>query len=351
MNGVYVSNIGNVNARGTMLDGAKSFGHKILPTRVYRRVHTILHWILAFGIGLRFVATSGVPRMLICFGTNPGDNLLCTAVLRELRKRNRGKLGMISNFPELFEVTNDAMSVSPLWGDLYRKFARIWRRDFRVVHYLVGEAEDRIIPPKRHIIAELCARAGILGPVAVRPYLLLTDNEKTLTAWAKGCIAIQSSGLDSTFPVRNKQWYPERFQAVVNALHREFDFIQLGSAADPTLENVKDLRGATSIRESAAILHHTRLYVGNVGFLMHLARAVECPSVIVYGGREAPGQSGYICNANLYTALPCAPCWRFNTCDFDRMCMKEIKVEDVIFEIRELMRKPRNPLAIETTVI
>jgi len=334
-----------------MLNSAKSFGHRVLPTQVYGGVRAIWHWILAFGIGLRFVATSGLPRMLICFGTSPGDNLLCTAVLRELRKRNRGKLGMISNFPELFEVTNDAMSVSPLWGDLYRKFARIWRRDFRLVHYLMGAAEDRSIPPKRHVIAELCARAGILGPVALRPYLLLTDKEKTLAAWAKGCIAIQSSGLDSMFPMRNKQWYPERFQAVVNALHREFDFIQLGSAANPTLENVKDMRGITSIRESAAILHHARLYVGNAGFLMHLARAVECPSVIVYGGREAPWQTGYMCNTNLYTALPCAPCWRWNTCDFDRMCMKEIKVEDVIFEIRELMRKPRNPLAIETTVI
>ena len=60
-------------------------------------------------------------------------------------------------------------------------------------------------------------------------------------------------------------------------LQGEVDFIQLGSATDPALQHVNDLRGATSIREAAAILNHARLYVGTVGFLMHLARAVECP--------------------------------------------------------------------------
>jgi hypothetical protein len=72
-----------------MLNSAKSFGHRVLPTQVYGGVRAIWHWILAFGVGLHFYVTSGVPRTLICQGVTPGDNLLCTAVLRELRKRNR----------------------------------------------------------------------------------------------------------------------------------------------------------------------------------------------------------------------------------------------------------------------
>ena len=110
----------------------------------------------------------------------------------------------------------------------------------------------------------------------------------------------------------------ERFQEVVDALAGEMEFIQLGSTDDPPLQHARDLRGATGISEAAAILYHARLYVGTVGFLMHVARAVECPSVIVFGGREAPWQSGYVCNRNIYSAVPCAPCWRSNTCDFDR---------------------------------
>ena len=152
-------------------------------------------------------------------------------------------------------------------------------------------------------------------------------------------------------PMRNKQWYEERFQSVVDALAGEIDFIQIGSAADPPLQRVRDLRGATRIRETAAILYHARLYVGTVGFPMHLARAVECPSVIVFGGREAPWQSGYICNSNIYSEVPCAPCWRSNTCDFDRRCMSDISVDDVVSAIRQMMGRPRNPLAVETIEI
>jgi ADP-heptose:LPS heptosyltransferase len=151
--------------------------------------------------------------------------------------------------------------------------------------------------------------------------------------------------------MRNKQWYPDRFQSVVDALRSDFDFIQLGSASDPPLQNVKDFRGKTSIRQSAALLHHARLYVGTVGFLMHLARAVDCQSVIVFGGREAPWQSGYSCNVNLYTPVPCAPCWRWNRCDYNRRCMSSISANDVIRAVREIALRPAKPLATDTVDI
>ena len=146
----------------------------------------------------------------------------------------------------------------------------------------------------------------------------------------------------------NKQWDHARFQDVVDTLSDKFKFVQLGAPTDPPLENVKDLRGVTTVRQSAAILHNARFYVGGVGFLMHLARAVDCPSVIVYGGREAPWQSGYVCNVNVYSALPCAPCWLRNTCDFDRKCMTKITVEQIVQAAWDVLSRPRNPLRVKT---
>jgi ADP-heptose:LPS heptosyltransferase len=257
---------------------------------------------------------------------------------------------MMSNHPEIFAGADDTPHVIPVaqWREA---FARVWGRSYVHLEYASMESEDRSTSPKRHIIAELCARAGVSGSVDVRPYLALTDKEKTAAAWAKGRIVIQSSGLSAKYPMRNKQWFSERYQSVVDALSGEFEFVQLGSPADPPLEHVADLRGATSIRQTAAILHHARLYIGNVGFLMHLARAVECPSVIIYGGREAPWQSGYPCNMNLYTELPCAPCWRWNTCDYDHKCMRDIMAEDAIFGIRQMLKRARNPLTLESVEI
>jgi len=151
--------------------------------------------------------------------------------------------------------------------------------------------------------------------------------------------------------MHNKQWFPARFQTVVEVLSKKYHFIQLGSLADPPLQHVRDLRGKTSLRESGAILSKATLLLGSVGFLMHLARAVECPSVIIYGGREAPWQSGYTCNKNLYSPVSCAPCWFWNRCDFDRMCMKSISADEVIEAIEEQLSRRRDHLVVDTALI
>ena len=54
----------------------------------------------------------------------------------------------------------------------------------------------------------------------------------------------------------------------------------------PPLKGALDLRGKTGLREAAAILSNSLVFIGQVGFLMHLARAVDCRSVIVYGGQR-----------------------------------------------------------------
>jgi hypothetical protein len=260
------------------------------------------------------------------------------------------KTCVISNYPDLFAGSHDASHVLALNGQWCEPmlFAQKWERHYKVLEYAHYDGDDRSEVPSRHIITELCAKVGITGSVLIRPHLILSPEEKSSGTWATGKIAIQSSALGGKYPMLNKEWYPERFQSVVDQLRDEFDFIQLGSGDNPRLQHVHDLRGVTSMRESSAILHNARMYVGPVGFLMHLARAVDCPSVIVFGGREAPWQSGYICNMNLYAPVPCAPCWRWSGCDFGKMCMNEITVNDVICGVRTMARRPRGPLEVET---
>jgi hypothetical protein len=333
-----------------MIGHAKIVTREMLPGPIYRgkqeirrkakRAVSIIH---AIGMAGLF----GLPKFVLTvrdFGL--GDHLLCTAVLHELRQRGQDGIWIMSDYPELFAGSDHAERVVPV-GDKYENFMRVWRRRVPYLFYALFDGLDQDVPPPRHIIAELCARAEVTGSIALRPYLKLTCAEKAEKSWARGCIVIQSSVMSAKYPMLNKQWDPERFQRVVDALYDEFEIVQLGLPTDPELQHVKDLRGVTSVRQSAAILHNARLYIGGVGFLMHLARAVECPSVIVYGGREAPWQSGYVCNVNLYTPLPCAPCWRRNTCDFDRKCMRDIQAEDVVRGVRDLLGNPKAPLPVE----
>jgi ADP-heptose:LPS heptosyltransferase len=90
------------------------------------------------------------------------------------------------------------------------------------------------------------------------------------------------------------------------------------------------------------------MFLGPETMPMHLARAVDCPSVIVYGGRISPEQIGYICNENVYRKMECGPCWREHRCDFDRACLSSIAAPDVIAAAERLLARPRDGLAVES---
>ena len=337
-----------VNSLGLPLSlPLKATLHRLLPVAASRKVSALWHFRRQFGWAAKTACRHGRPQTLVYFGIAPGDDLLCTAVLHELASRNHKQLWMMTNFPELFAGNPHVTRLVPV-DERYREYAGLLGAQHESLQYApVQPEQDRSVPPARHIIAELCASAKIKGPISLRPYYYATDAEKENAAWAKGMIAIQSSGLAAKLPMRNKQWFPERFQEVVNGLKKNFKFVQLGSAGDPLLNDVVDLRGKTNIRETAAVLANCSLFVGNVGFLMHLARATECPAVIIFGGREAPWQSGYGCNINLYSAVPCAPCWLWNKCDYNRMCLDNITALDVIKAVEEISTRARSPLSVE----
>jgi ADP-heptose:LPS heptosyltransferase len=113
---------------------------------------------------------------------------------------------------------------------------------------------------------------------------------------------------------------------------------QFGAPNDPPLEADLNLCGKLTIREVFVALGECCGFVGQVGFLMHAAAAVEVPAVIVYGGFEAPWQSGYKANTNIYNPVPCAPCWLWgDTCPHSKRCMVEIRSEQVVKAFNELM--------------
>lgn len=334
-------------ARDMLKDQVK----RVLPALFYQRAAAIWRLRKHSGWLFKYILAHGCPETLLYFGIAPGDDLLCTTVLRELRKRGQKKVWMMSNHPDLFKGNDDVQRIVPI-DQRVQDYVKLFGKRWRFLEYAKIEWKgQKSLLPERHIIAELCARSGIQGPVDLRPYLYLSDEERKNGGWAKGKIAIQSSGLAAKWPMQNKEWFPERFQEVVNRLKDRFKFVQIGSANDPILEGATDLRGKTSIRETGAVLANCRLYIGGEGFLMHLARAVECPSVVILGGRTAPWQFCYSCNINLYSALPCSPCGLWNDCDYNRDCMRQISATDATEAVLSLLERPRNPLAMDIVKI
>jgi len=283
------------------------------------------------------------------FGGGLGDQLLCTTVAHELSVRGHGRIWILSEHPEIFRG-NPAVtgSVPPksIRAGVVEKLTG-YERSFYLQYDMRDVRADVSCPPTEHIIATMCRQAGVRGDVRIRPYLFLNKSEIAVAGSYRGYLAIQSSGLRARHPIPNKEWYPDRFAEVAKTLLKRRDIVQIGSASDPAVPCSIDLRGKTSIRELAAVLANARLLVGLVGFPMHLARAVGCPAVVVYGGRERPDQSGYSCNVNLYNAVPCAPCWAYSRCDYERRCMAEIQPSDVLAGVAALLERPTGELACD----
>ena len=297
----------------------------------------------------RAILTNRRPRFILRFDGGIGDKLLCTVVCRELAKRGRARTWMLSEYPEMFANNPDIELSLRVGYPGVRWWIETFKLNVRGMVYASYEG-GRDAPPPVHIITEMCRRMGLAGEIEKRPYLCLTRQEKARAGSYHGAIAIQSSGLAAIYPKRTKEWFPERFQEVVDSLRTAHTVVQLGSKNDFPLDGVVDLRGRTSIRESAAILQQAKVFIGLAGFLMHLARSVDCPAVIVYGGEEWPEQTGYACNENLTNHPHCSPCWRYE-CPYAMECMSNITPSMVLRAVDRLFSLESRPLAVDKEMI
>jgi ADP-heptose:LPS heptosyltransferase len=280
-----------------------------------------------------------------------GDDLMCTTVFRELRKRGKRSLAIATRNPGLFEKNPDVDKIIRQTDSRFNRWGRAGLPLVTLAHSGYDAARDLDLPPDEHILIRMCRLAGIGGPVELRPYIFLTPAELAAGRLADNQVAIQSTGLASSLAMKNREWYPQRFQELCAQLRSDVRVVQVGSASDMKLEGAIDLRGQTSLRQTAAVLANSLVFIGLVGFVMHLARAVDCRSVIIYGGREKPAVTGYVANKNLYSQVRCAPCWLRNPCEFNRKCMDMITVEQVIAATADQISRYGTLLEVQTAVL
>ena len=242
---------------------------------------------------------------------------------------------MLSSYPELFKENPDISNVvEDSWKTV--KYLEKLKKPATLLSYgkWINNL-DRIEAPKSHIIAEIIAKSEIKGKISLRPYWY-GNTDKRLLEIDESYVCVQSTKTCSSTPMLNKQWNEEFLQNIINKLSSRFRVVQLGLNNEPKLNNTLDLRGS-SISKSANYLANAKLFLGQVGFLMHLARAVDTRSVIIYGGREKAWQSGYPCNENVETNPDCSPCWQNNGCDFNRKCLSDISVGMALNAVEKLI--------------
>jgi ADP-heptose:LPS heptosyltransferase len=116
--------------------------------------------------------------------------------------------------------------------------------------------------------------------------------------------------------------------------------IQLGGKEEVIVDGTTPLAGRLGLRESMACLASAKVFVGPDSFLMHAARGLQIPSIIILGGRLKPEHIGYSQNRNLYVAEDCGPCGLLGPCGHGVKCMDKIKPQLVLRCIEQALGTP-----------
>ena len=268
-----------------------------------------------------------------------GDAVLSTVAIKHCSLALGKRILVSHKNPELFENNPYVISVEGL-HDMRISLAQMHELEasgFSVIYPTYWDFLKNskglfdLCYPQRNIIAETCAKAGVSGVVDLVPEIYLTEQEKKFGRFAASSqkqIVLMSTAVD-----QYKQW--DKWQDLVDRLRGKHELVQIGAASDRLLAGVMDLRGRLSLRQVAGVLHNADLFLGQIGGLMHVARAVGTRSVIAYSGAEPEWFSSYPCNINVHPEFPCDLCTQPGkspysiSCTNDYRCIRSISVDQM----------------------
>jgi lipopolysaccharide heptosyltransferase II len=138
-----------------------------------------------------------------------------------------------------------------------------------------------------------------------------------------------------------RRWPAEYFAAVADTLARRFDaqiILTGGPVEEMTVEEVIrymqapaiNLAGQTSLGGLAAIISKLDLFISNDTGPAHIADAVHCPGVTIFGPAEYERWKPLSATRHaVRQPVPCSPC-SFWECPIDHRCLRWLNPERVI---------------------
>jgi heptosyltransferase-2 len=138
-----------------------------------------------------------------------------------------------------------------------------------------------------------------------------------------------------------KKWFPDRFAATADKLSEKFSaqvIIMGGKADGETAQEIQklasanliNLAGKTNLLEAIYLISQCSLFISNDSGLMHIAGALNIPTVAIFGSTNPTTTSPMGSKSVIVRReVPCSPCLK-KTCPTDFRCMRMISVEDVL---------------------
>lgn len=208
---------------------------------------------------------------------------------------------------------------------------------------------ETVVQPYEKDRYEADTMCGLLSPLGIEAhanrleYAVTPEERKAADDFLKAENADMTRPLTMIAPGSGwsgKNWLPERFAQVADWLVKEkgFRVAWVGGPGEESLVPASrradfNWVGITSIPLLAALMVRAKLFVGNDGGLLHIAAALDVPTVSIWGP-TSPGKWGPkgTIHRQIRKVARCEGCiyWDYReSCRHDHACMKAVAVEDV----------------------
>lgn len=215
--------------------------------------------------------------------------------------------------------------------------------DLGEIHHPRVWLRKYFLKPEREYAMDMLKTLGYNGPV---PPLYVSVKNPDIEIAVSDLRICLVPGAKKEPKWRHKRWpyygdlaevilakYPDSQICVIGMKDDSFPAGSLGDS------RINDLRGRLSLAESAWVLKTAHLAVGNDCGPMHIAYAVQTPSIVIFGPtcqiKNAPLNKAVALSSD----LPCSPCQYNNlleTCP-DPCCMKEIRPQLVMEKAEQVL--------------
>ncbi len=254
----------------------------------------------------------------------------------------------------LFQNAFDAALIAFLAGIPERIGYRRDARGFLLTQPIPFRNDDRIVHHVYYYL-NLLKASGTAGDYSP-PWIYLSLGERLdargkLSGLRKPVLGINPGAAYGSA----KRWLPERFAEVAQRFTNDTkgSIVLFGGAGEEGIgaeiarciggrftapHCFLNLSGKTSIRELAALIAESDLFLTNDSGPLHIAYAVGTPLVALFGSTD-PRLTGPVGEGNVVisAALPCGPCFERTCKNNDLKCMHSITSDEVYEGLRQIV--------------
>jgi len=235
---------------------------------------------------------------------------------------------------------------------------------------------ERVVPPDEavHVVEKNLSLVRAVGAqVPDKPEWVMPAFDKELDAlrpFLQKCGLISQSGAIHDYAIVNpgatwftKRWPPESFGEVARGLIQRHNLRVIvpwaGGEEKKAAHTIVAAAGEgaflapdTDLRHLAALTRPAILFVGNDTGPLHLAVALNVPSVAIFGATDPFRNGPYGTMNRIQTGgVDCHPCWK-TTCERqDRACLVWVKPETVLNSCTSILRKRRDTTGSSSAMI